>query len=220
MPEKFAVNDNLIVSPAEDSAEVEIVRGPNIKPFPKAEPLADNLDKKVLTKVGDNITTDHIMPSNAKLLPYRSNIPYLSDYCLTPCDKDFPKKAKENNGGYIVGGSNYGQGSSREHAALAPLNLGIKAVFAKSFARIHMANLINNGILPLVFENENDYDDIDVFDELVIEDAINSVKNGKVKVKNKTKNKEYEFLLNISDLQKEVLISGGILRHIVESYAK
>ncbi|MEL7598097.1 MAG: aconitate hydratase, partial [Clostridiaceae bacterium] len=145
MPEKFLINDNLIVKPAENGEEVEVVRGPNIKPFPAAEALKDTVEGKVLIKVVDNITTDHIMPSNAKLLPYRSNVPYLSNYCLTPCNPEFPERAKQNGGGFILAGDNYGQGSSREHAALAPLYLGIKAVFAKSFARIHMANLINNG---------------------------------------------------------------------------
>lgn len=211
MPEKFIVNDNLIIPPAEDGSKIEVLRGPNIKPFPAAKPLSETVSGKVLTKVGDNITTDHIMPSNAKLLPYRSNIPYLSEYCLTPCDKDFPQKAIENKGGFIVAGSNYGQGSSREHAALAPLYLGIKAVFAKSFARIHMANLINNGILPLVFENEADYDDIDEMDELLIEDAHSQVDNGRVVVKNVTKNHEYVMNLNLPERQKKMLKAGGLL---------
>ncbi len=147
------------------------MRGPNIKPFPKAAPPAETISGKVLIKVGDNITTDHIMPSNAKLLPYRSNVPYLANYCLTPCDEDFPARAKANGGGFIVAGANYGQGSSREHAALAPLYLGVKAVLAKSFARIHRANLMNNGILPLVFTDEADYDAMSQDDELVIDNA-------------------------------------------------
>ncbi|AGK98222.1 aconitate hydratase [Clostridium pasteurianum] len=217
MPKSFSINDNLIVPPAENGEDVEIVRGPNIKPFPKAKPLCEKVEGKVLIKVVDNITTDHIMPSNAKLLPYRSNIPHLADYCLTPCDAEFPKRAKENNGGIIVAGSNYGQGSSREHAALAPLYLGVKAVLAKSFARIHMANLINNGILPLVFENEADYNNIAENDELLIENAIDQVKSGVVKVKNITKNEEYKMLLNISELQKEILISGGRLNNIIKN---
>lgn len=217
MPKAFSINDNLIVAPAENGEEVEIVRGPNIKPFPKAKPLGEKVEGKVLIKVVDNITTDHIMPSNAKLLPYRSNIPHLADYCLTPCDADFPKRAKENNGGIIVAGSNYGQGSSREHAALAPLYLGVKAVLAKSFARIHMANLINNGILPLVFQNETDYNNLAENDELLIENVIDQVKSGVVKVKNITKNEEYKMLLNISELQKDVLISGGRLNNIVKN---
>ncbi|TET04241.1 MAG: aconitate hydratase, partial [Candidatus Atribacteria bacterium] len=157
-PKVFLRNDNLIVPPTENPSEVEVIKGPNIKPFPKVKSLSPEVQGKVLTKVGDNITTDQIMPSDAKLLPYRSNIPYLSNYCLTPCDKDFPKKAREYRGGFIIGGTNYGQGSSREHAALVPLYLGIKAVLAKSFARIHQANLVNNGIIPLIFKNPEDYD--------------------------------------------------------------
>lgn len=211
MPEKFLINDNLIVAPAETNAEVNVVRGPNIKPFPMGKALPDTVAGKALTKVGDNITTDHIMPSNAKLLPYRSNVPYLADYCLTPSDADFPKKAKEYNGGFIVGGSNYGQGSSREHAALAPLYLGVKAVIAKSFARIHMANLINNGILPLVFVNEADYDDIDVLDDLKIENAIEAINNTELDLVNVTKGKKYKVALNITDRQRKMILHGGLL---------
>lgn len=214
LPEKFLINDNGIIPPAKDGEVVDIARGPNIKPFPKAQKLADTVKGIVLTKVGDNITTDHIMPSNAKLLPYRSNVPYLADFCLTPCDKDFPRKAKENNGGFIVGGSNYGQGSSREHAALAPLYLGIKAVLAKSFARIHKDNLINNGIIPLIFSNSDDYDNIDSFDELVLEDAINSVEAEKVYIYNVTKNKKYEMLLQATERQRKMLKHGGLLNMI------
>jgi aconitate hydratase len=214
MPKEFIINDNLIIPPAADASEVEIVRGPNIKPFPCAIPLADKVSGKVLTKLGDNITTDHIMPSNAKLLPYRSNIPYLSEYCLTPSDKDFPKKAKENNGGFVVAGSNYGQGSSREHAALAPLFLGIKAVLAKSFARIHMANLINNGIMPLIFKTEADYDDISEMDELVIEDAMSQVQNDEIIVKNKTNGHEYVMEFKLPERQKKMIIAGGLLNMV------
>lgn len=211
IPEKFLINDNLVVSPAEEGEEVEIVRGPNIKPFPKGKALEEILEGKALTKVGDNITTDHIMPSNAKLLPYRSNIPYLSEYCLTPCDKDFPKKAKDNSGGFIVAGNNYGQGSSREHAALAPLYLGIKAVLAKSFGRIHKANLINNGIIPLIFEKMEDYEKIDVMDELIIENALKEVDKDIVIVKNKSKNQDYKMLLDVTDRQREMIKLGGLL---------
>lgn len=214
MPEEFLINDNLIVKPAENGEEVEVVRGPNIKPFPAAEALKDTVEGKVLIKVVDNITTDHIMPSNAKLLPYRSNVPYLSNYCLTPCNPEFPERAKENGGGFILAGDNYGQGSSREHAALAPLYLGIKAVFAKSFARIHMANLINNGIMPLVFENANDYDDINEFDEIVINNTFSSVESGKVVIENKTKGKTYTMKLEVSERQKEMLIQGGLINSI------
>lgn len=211
MPKTFLINDNLIISPENNLEEVEIIRGPNIKPFPLGKPLSPEVKGKVLVKVGDNITTDHIMPSNAKLLPYRSNIPYLSNYCLTPCDKDFPKKARENEGGFIIGGTNYGQGSSREHAALVPLYLGIKAVLAKSFARIHQANLVNSGIIPLVFKKSEDYDDVEEGDELFIENVPSQVKKGLVKVKNMTKNREYKMLLNITVRQKEIIVQGGLL---------
>lgn len=202
MPNKFLINDNLIIEPATEGEVVDVKRGPNIKPFPKAEALKELVTGKALTKVGDNITTDHIMPSNAKLLPYRSNVPYLSNFCLTPCDEEFPEKAKENGGGIIVAGTNYGQGSSREHAALAPVYLGIKAVLAKSFARIHKANLINNGILPLVFEREEDYDSIDEMDELVIENVLNQVEIGKIDIINKTKGIKYKTLLEATERQK------------------
>ncbi|MDP4146072.1 MAG: aconitate hydratase [Bacillota bacterium] len=214
LPESFLINDNLIVAPAENSADVEIVRGPNIKPFPEGKALTETVEGEALIKVGDNITTDHIMPSNAKLLPYRSNIPHLSDYCLAPCDKDFPKRAKENGGGFIVGGSNYGQGSSREHAALVPLYLGIRAVLAKSFARIHRANLINNGILPLVFTKDEDYDNISQGDKLVISDAINAVKNDTIIVKNETKGTQYEMKINAADMEQKMLVCGGKLKMI------
>ena len=211
VPKKFLINDNLIVSPSENPSEVEVIRGNNIKPFPLGVHLGESLIGKVLTKVGDNITTDHIMPSNAKLLPFRSNIPFLADYCLTPSDKDFPKKAKALGGGFILGGSNYGQGSSREHAALVPLYLGIKAVLVKSFARIHKANLINNGILPLIFANEGDYEDIDMLDELQINDPVKQVLADKIIVLNITKGKEYEMLLESTDREKQMLIHGGLI---------
>ncbi|MBI6874089.1 aconitate hydratase [Clostridium aciditolerans] len=218
MPKEFIINDNLILPPAVEGEDVEVVRGPNIKPFPKAKALESIVEGKVLTKVHDNITTDHIMPSNAKLLPYRSNVPYLSEYCLTPCDKDFPSKAKQYGGGFIVGGDNYGQGSSREHAALAPLYLGVKAVLAKSFARIHMANLINNGIMPLIFENEEDYNKIDTMDELLIEDTIDQVDKGIIIVKNNSKNEEYRMLLNVTDKQKKMIKVGGLLNLVKASH--
>lgn len=215
MPEEFIINDNLIVEPAADGSKIEVKRGPNIKPFPKAQALSTVVEGKVLTKVGDNITTDHIMPSNAKLLPFRSNIPYLADYCLVPCDSEFPKKAKENGGGIIVGGANYGQGSSREHAALAPLYLGVKAVMAKSFARIHRDNLINNGIIPLVFLHEDDYESIEANDQLVIENADKQVENEKVTVKNLTQNTEYEMALVVTERQRKMLKLGGLLNMVV-----
>ncbi len=210
MPEKFLLNDNLIVSPSEID-DVDIIRGPNIKPFPKVSSLREEIEGKVLIKVGDDITTDHIMPSNAKLLPYRSNIPHLSDYCLVPCDREFPKRAKENGGGIILGGYNYGQGSSREHAALVPLYLGIKAIIAKSFARIHKQNLVNNGILPLVFKDVKDFSKIDLLDELIIEDVSNQIKEDRVIVRNKTKDEQYELSLDITERQRSMLKFGGLL---------
>jgi aconitate hydratase len=201
--------------PSSTPDEVEVVRGPNIKPFPVNTALKDEVDGKVLVCLEDNITTDHIMPSNSKLLPFRSNVPYLADFCLTPSDPDFPARAKENHGGFIVGGQNYGQGSSREHAALAPLQLGVKGVIAKSFARIHMANLINNGILPLTFADEADYDKLGLLDELKIENARDQVKaavNGsKVTVKNVTKGTTFECNLAISERQAGMLLAGGLL---------
>ncbi len=171
LPESFLINDNMIEPPAgeADAENIEIVRGPNIKPFPESVPLPENVEAPCLLKVGDNITTDHIMPAGAKLLPYRSNIPKLSDSCFTRCDKSFPARAKAEGRGIIVGGANYGQGSSREHAALVPLYLGIKAVVVKSFARIHMANLVNAGILPLIFRYPEDYDKISLGDKLETE---------------------------------------------------
>lgn len=214
MPETFEINDNCIIPPAPEGTHVEVVRGPNIKPFPVNKELPDTVEGIVLLKMEDNITTDHIMPSNAKLLPYRSNIPYLADYCLTLVDKDFPERARKAGGGFLVAGHNYGQGSSREHAALVPLYLGIKGVIAKSFARIHMANLINSGILPLIFVNEKDYDDIDQDDRLVIENAIEQIRQGNVIiVKNLTKNREIKVGLNLSPRLKEVILAGGLLNY-------
>ncbi len=214
MPASFEINDNMVVAPAERAEDVEVVRGPNIKPFPINKALQDTVSGKALIKVGDNITTDHIMPSNAKLLPFRSNIPYLAEFCLTPCDPEFPKRAKENNGGFIIGGSNYGQGSSREHAALAPLQLGIKGVIAKSFARIHMANLINSGIIPMTFVNESDYDSIEDGDDLVIEDVKNAIKAGDtLTLTNKTKNKDIKVNVTLSSRQIEMILAGGLLNY-------
>ncbi len=215
MPDQFAINDNLVILPAPPDNTVEVVRGPNIQPFPINTEVPAQISGKSLIKVEDNITTDHIMPSNAKLLPYRSNVPYLADYCLTPCDPDFPARAKANHGGFIIAGSNYGQGSSREHAALAPLQLGVKAVLAKSFARIHMANLINNGILPLTFVNPDDYETIDLLDELVIVEApeqIEGLAAGKnLIVQNKSKGCSIETSLPLSDRQVKILLAGGLL---------
>ena len=219
MPEEFIINDNMIVIPADekDMASVEILRGPNIKPFPKTEPLADNIECKCSLKVEDNITTDHIMPAGAKILPLRSNIPAISNHCFTVCDENFPSRAKEMGASVIVGGANYGQGSSREHAALAPLYLGVKAVVTKSFARIHRANLINAGILPLTFKNEADYDSIDLNDELCIENLIDSVKCGKnIVINNKTKGKTIECECELSERAKKIVLAGGLLSYTKE----
>lgn len=218
MPDKFLVNDNMILRP-EDFENVEIVRGDNIKPFPKGKPLAPTLEGEALIKLGDDITTDHIMPSNAALLAYRSNIPYLSDYCLSNCDKEFPARAKAKGGGFIVAGSNYGQGSSREHAALVPLYLGIKAVVAKSFARIHKDNLMNNGILPLVFADPSDYDKIDQGDRLRIDDAVGSVKSRSFTLVDETRNIKIPLRLECGDRQQNMLICGGSLNSIAHGKA-
>ena len=199
--------------PLPEMAEVEVVRGPNIKPFPEHHPLPDEIDANVLLVMEDHITTDHIMPSTAKLLPYRSNIPYLADYCLAPVDDSFPARAKQAGKGFLVAGHNYGQGSSREHAALAPLYLGIKGVIVKSFARIHMANLVNNGILPMVFVDEKDYDGIDLNDELDIENLHKQINNDVIMIKNKTKGTDILVNLPVSSRQKDMLLAGGLLNY-------
>ncbi len=214
MPEKFTINDNMIIPPSSGEG-VEILRGPNIKPFPVNVELPEKIEASALLKVGDNITTDHIMPAGSKILPYRSNIPYLSQFCFGVCDKEFPERAKLMGGGFVIGGSNYGQGSSREHAALVPLYLGVKAVIAKSFARIHKANLINTGILPLTFKNEEDYDRIGQGDILELPNILEEIKNGgsKITLVNKTKNFEVELELPLSDRQADILAAGGLLNY-------
>ena len=217
LPEKFIIDDSMILKPAEDGDKVEIVRGPNIKEFPINSALKNTLTGKTLIKVEDNITTDHIMPSNSKLLPFRSNIPHLSKYCFSTIDSEFPKNAKKFNGGFIVAGSNYGQGSSREHAALAPLYLGVKGVIAKSFARIHKANLINNGIVPMTFENEADYDIIDKFDDLEIDNVLDGIENGILVVKNVSKDKTFTVKLDLAERDKAILRAGGTLNYAKES---
>lgn len=214
MPEEFIINDNMIDPPAKNGAEVEVLRGPNIKPFPINKALSEKVQAKALLKVGDNITTDHIMPAGAKILPFRSNIPYLSKFCFVRCDEKFPERAQEWGGGFIIGGINYGQGSSREHAALVPLYLGVKAVIAKSFARIHRANLINSGIMPITFVNEADYDSIELGDELEIDDLINTVKEGKkIIITNKTKGIQIEGSMELSERQRAIILSGGLLNY-------
>lgn len=214
MPKEFLIDDSMILAPAEVGTKVEVVRGPNIKPFPVNEKLGEIVEGKILIKVEDNITTDHIMPSNSKLLPFRSNIPYLADFCFNTIDTKFPSRAKENNGGLIIAGNNYGQGSSREHAALAPLYLGVKAVIAKSFARIHKANLINNGIIPMEFENEANYDELDNLDELVIENIQIALDNGVVSIKNLTKGTVFNGLLQLTQKEIDVIRFGGRLNYV------
>lgn len=214
MPKEFLIDDSMIIDPEEDGEKVEVVRGPNIKPFPINKELDDNIEGKVLIKVEDNITTDHIMPSSSKLLPFRSNIPYLSDYCFNTIDEEFPRRAKENNGGIIVAGNNYGQGSSREHAALVPLYLGVKAVIAKSFARIHKANLINNGIIPMEFEAEVDYDKVGLLDELLVSDIKGALINGKARIKNITNGTSFNVYINLTEKEIDVIKAGGRLNYV------
>ena len=216
LPERFTINDNLIELPAsvEEADSVVVERGPNIKPIPKGQAPAENLECELILKVGDNITTDHIMPAGAKILPYRSNVPKLSEFCFTVCDKDFPERAKTKGGGVILGGQNYGQGSSREHAALVPLYLGVKAVIAKSFARIHMANLINFGIAPITLKNEEDYEKIAEGDEILIEgfkDAIASKNEAMLVVKKS--GERIPLVLSFSERQREILLAGGTLNY-------
>mgnify|MGYP000916164532 CR=1 FL=1 len=214
-PETFDSNDNFIVYPeGADKENTPVVMGPNIKPFPLNTALPDTLAATVVLHAGDNITTDDIMPSDSRLLPYRSNIPYLADYCFEKIDRDFAARCKEAGNGVIVGGENYGQGSSREHAALAPLYLGIRFVLAKSFARIHRSNLINSGILPLVFENPADYDDFKLGQKLVIENAREQVKNPVITVKNMDNGKEYKVRSGFSGLETEIILAGGKINHI------
>ncbi len=221
MPEHFTINDNMIEPPAspEEAASIKVLRGPNIKPFPKTEPLPESITAKAVLKVGDNITTDHIMPAGAKILPYRSNIPHLSQFCFGVCDESFPERIKAEGKGIIIGGANYGQGSSREHAALVPLYLGVKAVITKSFARIHVANLVNAGILPFTFANEADYDRIDQMDQLELADIRTAMENNTpVVLKNLTKNEEYPLdASHLSARQRAMLLCGGLLDYTRES---
>lgn len=220
MPEEFIINDNMIEAPAsaDEADSVEVLRGPNIKPFPHTEALPENITAKAVLKVGDNITTDHIMPAGAKILPFRSNIPHLSQYCFAVCDESFPERIKSEGKGIIIGGSNYGQGSSREHAALVPLYLGVKAVVTKSFARIHVANLVNAGILPFTFVNEDDYDKIEQMDELALESIKDCIENNKqVVLKNITKGEEYQLdSSHLSERQRAMLVCGGLLDYTRE----
>ncbi len=213
LPEKFRIDDSAVLLPAdeEEAKNLEILRGPNIKPFPETHPLTDLIEAPLTLKVGDNITTDHIMPAGAKILPYRSNIPYLSKFCFAVCDESFAERAKANGSSIIVGGTNYGQGSSREHAALVPLYLGVRAVIAKSFARIHAANLINAGIIPFTFKNEADYDRLTQGDSLAIADLFKALKEGKATLKNQTTGEEIPLVCSFTERQIDILTAGGLL---------
>jgi len=211
--DKFLIDDSMIIKPSEIGNNVDVVRGPNIKPFPVSKELEESISGNVVLKVEDNITTDHIMPSNAKLLPFRSNIPYLSNFCFNTVDEAFPDRAKENGGGFIIGGENYGQGSSREHAALAPLYLGVKGVLVKSFARIHKANLINSGIVPMEFLNETDYDKINLLDKLEFPNILNKLDSGLIEINNLTTNEKILVKVELSDKEVEVLKAGGKLNY-------
>ena len=220
MPEKFEINDNMVALPAspEEAKDVEVLYGPNIKPFPTTEKLPESITAKAVLKVGDDITTDHIMPAGAKILPYRSNIPYLSQFCFAVCDKTFAERCKAEGKGIIIGGANYGQVSSREHAALVPLYLGVKAVITKSFARIHCANLINAGILPLNFKSEADYDKISQGDELSLEGIKTAIVNNQPAVlKNLTTGESYELKYDLTKRQKDIILAGGLLNYTRES---
>ncbi len=216
-PKKFIIDDSMIIKPSRKPESVDIVRGPNIKPLPRREALKDTISGVILLKVGDNITTDHIMPAGAKVLPFRSNIPAMAEHVFERVDPDFPKRAKENNGGFIVGGVNYGQGSSREHAALAPMYLGVKAVITKSFARIHYANLVNFGIIPLTFDNEADYDSIRQGDTLEIKDIKTQITGSNRIAAHTGTGKELFLKHSLTPRQVEIIIEGGLLNYTVKN---
>ncbi len=214
LPKEFKINDSAILAPAseEEAKDVEIIRGPNIKSFPDGKALTDNISAPLLLKVGDNITTDHIMPAGAKILPFRSNIPYLSQFCFGVCDKEFPERALKLGGGFVVGGSNYGQGSSREHAALVPLYLGVRAVIAKSFARIHAANLINAGILPLTFKNPDDFEFLNQNDNLTLKNVFEGLESGNITLTVEGKC-DIPLTCNLTKRQRDILLAGGLLKY-------
>lgn len=215
MPAAFKIDDSAVIPPAtpEEAKTLEVLRGPNIKPFPKSEPQADTLSAELVLKVGDNITTDHIMPAGAKILPYRSNIPHLSQFCFAVCDETFPERAKALGKSIIVGGSNYGQGSSREHAALVPMYLGVRAVITKSFARIHVANLINAGIMPLTFKNPDDYDKLNQSDKLTLTNVFAGMDSGEIMLKDETTGDEIPLVCSFTERQKAILKAGGLLEY-------
>ena len=218
LPEQFRIDDSAVLppAPADEADAVEVLRGPNIQPFPQSRPFADTLTAELVLKVGDNITTDHIMPAGAKILPYRSNIPKLAEFCFTVCDPTFPARAKAAGDGIIVGGSNYGQGSSREHAALVPMYLGIRCVVAKSFARIHAANLINAGILPLTFENPDDYDALQPGARLRIDDIRAGMAAGSLTLTDTAAGKAYSVVCSLTERQQAILLAGGLLNDTKE----
>ena len=215
MPEAFKIDDSAVIAPAtpDEAKDLEVLRGPNIKPFPKSAPQEDSLTAELVLKVGDNITTDHIMPAGAKILPYRSNIPHLSQFCFGVCDETFPERAKALGKSIIVGGSNYGQGSSREHAALVPMYLGVRAVITKSFARIHVANLINAGIMPLTFKNPEDYDKLTQGDKLTLTDVFSGMDKGEITLKDETTGESFPLSCSFTDRQKAILKAGGLLEY-------
>ena len=219
LPEAFTIDDSAILAPAsaEDAVNVEVLRGPNIKEFPKSKPFADELTAELVLKVEDNITTDHIMPAGAKILPYRSNIPFLSQFCFSVCDTTFPERAKAAGDGIIVGGSNYGQGSSREHAALVPMYLGIRCVIAKSFARIHVANLINAGILPLTFKNPADYDLLEQGHNLRLSDIQQGMRDGKILLVDENTGKKMSLVCDLTQRQMDIVTAGGLLNYTKEN---
>ena len=214
-PEKFRIDDSAVIPPAapEEAKSLEILRGPNIKKFPDSLPQTDKIKAPLVLKVGDNITTDHIMPAGAKILPFRSNIPYLSQFCFGVCDKSFPERAKAAGQSIIVGGTNYGQGSSREHAALVPLYLGVRVVITKSFARIHIANLINAGIMPLTFKNPDDYDKLSQDDILSIDGVFAGMDSGEMTLCNETTGDKIPLVCTFTQRQKDILKAGGLLSY-------
>lgn len=214
VPDTFRINDSGVIPPLDEEAakKAEVIKGPNIKAFPETRALENTVEAELILKTGDNITTDHIMPAGSKILPYRSNIPHLTQYCFEVVDPEFPERAKAAGSGIIVGGQNYGQGSSREHAALVPLALGIRAVIAKSFARIHAANLVNAGIVPLIFENEADYDKLEQGDKLTLSNVHEGLKEGRIimKVNGET---DIPLTMELAERQKEMLLAGGLLKY-------
>jgi aconitate hydratase len=215
--EVFPPNDSFIIYPeGTNKSNTDVAMGPNIKPFPRNERLPEELSVKITLKTGDNITTDDIMPSDSRLLPFRSNVPYLADYCFEKIDSGFAARCKEAGSGAIIGGENYGQGSSREHAALAPLHLGIRFVLAKSFARIHRSNLINSGILPLTFTDAADYEKVDIGQTLVIRNVREQVSGGEITIENMDTGESYKASSNFSELEKAMILYGGRINMIRE----